>query len=74
VVGFCAKALACANAGGVAAIITNNVAGPLSGAIEPCATTLPTFGFEQSAAALFVGVSVTGLVGPPKSPYAFYQG
>jgi hypothetical protein len=46
-VGFCAKALACANAGGVAAIITNNVAGPLAGTIEPCATTLPTFGFEH---------------------------
>jgi len=66
----------CAAAGGVAAIIYNNVPGPFTGTLQSCPSgaTIPSFSLAQELAAQFTdGSRVTGALGP-NTMYAYYDG
>jgi hypothetical protein len=74
---FCEKATMCAAAGGVAAIIYNNVAGPFRGTLSgscPGGKGIPSFTLPQDLAPKVQGpATITGTPGSPY-PYAFYDG
>ena len=63
---FCDKATMCKNAGGVAAIIYNNVAGAFLGTLDPATCSaagmsIPSFSLAQELASQFTdGLTITG--------------
>lgn len=74
-IAFSDKVLNCQNSGGVAALIYNNVPGPLNATLGGVATTIPSVGADgNDAAALLSKVGQTANVTVAQSNYALFDG
>lgn len=75
VIAFSDKVLNCQAGGGVAAIIYNNVPGPLSGTLGGVATTIPSVGVSDTdGAAMLVQLGESAFVSVTATNYAFFDG
>lgn len=74
-IAFSDKVLNCQNSGGVAALIYNNVPGPLNATLSGVATTIPSVGADgNDAASLLSKVGQTATVTVAQSNYAIFDG
>ena len=74
-IAFSDKVLNCQNSGGVAALIYNNVPGPLNATLGGVATTIPSVGADgNDAASLLSKVGQTSTVTVAQSNYALFNG
>ena len=72
---FSDKVLNCQNSGGVAALIYNNVPGPLNATLNGVATAIPSVGADgNDAASLLSKVGQTATVTVAQSNYALFDG
>lgn len=75
VIAFSDKVLNCQAGGGVAAIIYNNVPGPLSGTLGGVATTIPSVGASGIDGAAMLGqLGESAFVSVTATNYAFFDG
>ena len=74
-IAFSDKVLNCQNSGGAAAIIYNNVAGPLNGTLNGVATTIPSVGASDTdGAAMMAKLGQTANVAVSPTHYALFNG
>jgi subtilisin family serine protease len=74
-IAFSDKVLNCQNSGGVAALIYNNVPGPLNGTLSGVATSIPSVGADgNDSVALEAAVGQSATVTVSQSNYAVFDG
>ena len=74
-IAFSDKVLNCQNSGGVAALIYNNVPGPLNATLNGVATAIPSVGADgNDAASLLSKVGLAATVTVAQSNYALFNG
>ncbi|MCK6432680.1 MAG: S8 family serine peptidase [Burkholderiaceae bacterium] len=74
-ISFSDKVLNCQNSGGVAAIIYNNVAGPLNGTLGDVVTTIPSVGASDTdGASMLTKLGQTASVAVTPTSYALFNG